>query len=107
MSKDEWKQFIAYVAGFYGNMSNYHSFGDMKFIPQCSPEAFKKIMMSNPLYGEPDAFYREVFEEIWPQVEIEIFCIDKPFTQLNFPNEGGVTGYFSRNCTEADLDVAK
>jgi hypothetical protein len=23
VTKDEWSQFIAYVAGFYGNMSNY------------------------------------------------------------------------------------
>ena len=32
----EWKNFIAYVAGFYGNMSNYHSFGAMKFVPDLS-----------------------------------------------------------------------
>jgi hypothetical protein len=79
----------------------------MKFIPECSSEAFKAILTSNPLMGEPSALYREVFEDIWPQVEVEIFAIDKPFTQLNFPSDGGVTGYFSRNCTEKDLEVAK
>jgi len=66
ISLDEWKKFLAYVGGFYGNMSNYHSFGDMKFIPDLSPEAFKKILTSNPLYGDQDAFYREVIDELYP-----------------------------------------
>jgi hypothetical protein len=61
-------------------MSNYHSFGDMKFIPDLTPETFKKILTSNPLYGDQDAFYREVIDELYPQVEIEIFTIEKPFT---------------------------
>jgi hypothetical protein len=57
---------LAYVGGFYGNMSNYHSFGHMKFIPDLSPENFKKILVSNPLYGNQDAFYREVIDELYP-----------------------------------------
>ena len=61
-------------------MSNYHSFGDMKFIPDLTPETFKKILTSNPLYGDQNAFYREVIDELYPQVEIEIFTIEKPFT---------------------------
>jgi hypothetical protein len=61
-------------------MSNYHSFGDMKFIPDLTPETFKKILTSNPLYGDQDAFYREVIDELYPQVEIEIFTIETPFT---------------------------
>ena len=32
-----------------------------------------------------------------------IFKIDKPYTQLNFPEEGGVTAYHSRNMTKTDL----
>ena len=48
MTPVEYKNFLAYVAGFYGNMSNYHSFGDMKFVPDLTPEAFRKILESNP-----------------------------------------------------------
>ena len=47
-------------------MSNYHSFGANKFIPQISDEVFKKILLSNPLYNDADAFYKEVVEEIYP-----------------------------------------
>ena len=66
VSHDEWKRFVAYVAGFYGNMANYHSFGKMKFIPDLQPEVFKKILTSNPLYSDDHAFYREVIDELYP-----------------------------------------
>jgi len=53
VTKQEWKNFIAYVGGFYGNMSNYHSFGAMKFIPELpSFEVFKKILYSHPKINE-------------------------------------------------------
>lgn len=47
-------------------MSNYHSFGANKFIPDLTPEDFKQILVSNPLYSDPDAFYREVIDELYP-----------------------------------------
>jgi hypothetical protein len=66
-TKEEYQQFVAYVAGFYGNLSNYHSFGHMKFIPECSPEAFKKILMSNPMMNDSHAgFYKKVIEDLYP-----------------------------------------
>lgn len=33
--------------------------------------------------------------------------MQKPYTQLNFPDEGGVTGYFSRNMNKEDLTQVK
>jgi hypothetical protein len=38
----------------------------MKFIPDLSPEIFKKILLANPLYANQDAFYREVIDELYP-----------------------------------------
>jgi hypothetical protein len=98
---------MAYAGGFYANMSNYHSFGALKFTPECSPEAFIAILASNPLYNEPGNIYRDVVHEMWPQVEIELFNTEKPYTQLNFPYDGGVTGYFGRNLTEQDLKAVQ
>ena len=40
-------------------------------------------------------------------VDREIFSYDAPYTQLNFPSEGGVTAYFSRNMTKDDLVKVK
>jgi dipeptidyl-peptidase-3 len=88
-------------------MANYHSFGDMKFSPDLSSEVLLKILKSNPLYGDADAFYTEVIDTLYPEVEKEFFATEKPYTQLNFPDEGGVTAYFSRNMTKADLATVK
>jgi hypothetical protein len=80
VSKEDWKKFIAYVAGFYSNMSNYHSFGHMKFVPDLSKDTFKTILYSNPLYTDTDSFYKECLDKLYPQVETEIFALDKPYT---------------------------
>lgn len=103
VSSEDFKKFICFIGGFYANMSNYHNFGATKFIPEISRQTFKQILLSNPLYHDNTACYKEVIDELYPQVEEEIFNIQKPYTQLNFPDEGGVTGYFSRNMTKADL----
>ena len=79
VTREEWQRFIAYVGGFYGNMSNYHSFGDTKFVPEVAPEKFKAILFSNPLYTEPSAFYKEYLDKLYPLVEREIFALEKPF----------------------------
>lgn len=104
----QWKNFIAYVAGVYGNMSNYHSFGDIKFIPELANFAkFTQILYSHPEAKKEFSHLKQVLDELLPQVDREVFNIDKPYTQLNFPHEGGVTGYFSRNMTPEDLKLVK
>ena len=52
LTEQEWSKFTAYVGGFYGNLSNYHSFGHMKFIPELSSEKFWGIMNSHPKANE-------------------------------------------------------
>jgi dipeptidyl-peptidase III len=64
-------------------------------------------LKSNPLYNDELAFYRQVIDELWPQVKKEVFAMEKPYTQLGFPEKGGVTGYFSRGMTDADLALVK
>jgi len=103
VSHEEWKKFLAYVAGFYSALGNYHFFGKSKFIPDLTPQVFEKILRSNPLYGSENDLYREVIDELYHQIQEEIFDIGKPFTSLGFPDEGGVTAYFSRNMTKDDL----
>ena len=103
ISAEDYNKFVAYAAGFYGNMSNYHNFGDLKFIPDLSAETFTAILKSNPLYSDNDIFYKEAIDTLLPEVLDVIFKIEKPYTQLNFPEEGGITAYFSRNMTKTDL----
>lgn len=105
VAEEDWRKFLAYASGVYGNMGNYHAFGFAKFVPEISSQVFKTILISNPLYGDPDAFYRVVIDELYPQVESEMFAYDDTCKQLNFPFEGGVTGYFGRNLSQEDLDL--
>jgi dipeptidyl-peptidase-3 len=85
-------------------MSNYHSFGAMKFVPKLpSFEVFSKILYSHPKIKEKNFVLQKYLDLLLPQVDKEVFSLEKPYTQLNFPHEGGVTGYFSKNMTSDDL----
>jgi dipeptidyl-peptidase-3 len=98
------------VAGFYANMSNYHSFGGSKFVPELSPEKFRGIILSNPLHtsgSEQGQMYREFVDRLYPLIDREIFSLEKPFTSLGLPEEGGVTAYFSPSMTSGDLTLIR
>jgi len=84
-------------------MGNYHSFGHNKFIPENFKETFVTILFSNPLAGG-DNKYSAVIKELL-QVENEIFNDKAPYHQINFPEKGGITAYFSRNMVAADLEL--
>lgn len=97
---------MAYVAGFYGNISNYHNFGGLKFVPEIEPQVFKTILYSHPLAKDTYHWFKDKLDLLYPQVETEIFAYDKPYLQINFPNEGGVTAYFGRDLTEEELNLS-
>ena len=44
VQQEDWDAFIQFCACFYGNMGNYLSFGDTKFVPRCSSEKIAKIV---------------------------------------------------------------
>lgn len=48
-----------------------------------------------------------VLQNFRDKVEKEVFAYDAPYTQINFPQEGGITAYFSRNMTKEDLELTK
>jgi len=68
-------------------------------------EKFKAILYSHPNIARSENFLKHYLDKLLPQLEREIFSLEKPYTQLNFPDEGGVTAYFSRNITKEDLAV--
>ena len=51
--------------------------------------------------------FREAFDTIYSMVEGEIFAYEADYLQINFPSEGGVTAYFSRNMTSEDHELVK
>lgn len=107
VSEEDFKKFIAYVGGFYSNMSNYHSFGDHKFVPEISQETFHAILDSHPHKQVEGSEYSKFLERVLPLIEHEVFAIGKPYTTLGFPEQGGVTAYFSPQMTSEDLALVK
>jgi dipeptidyl-peptidase-3 len=85
VSEEDWRHFIVYAGGFFSNMSNYQAFGHNKFIPECSPEAFAKILSSNPLVHDDRSSYKRYFEQVYPQVERELFAMGEQFKVINLP----------------------
>ena len=99
-----------YSAGVFENYSNYQHFGNKKFIPELEPAEFEAIFKANPLWvdlTEKGTLYRKAFNEIFPQIKKEIFEYGKPYTSIGFPEEGGITGYFSRNLNKEELKLIK
>ena len=107
VTEEEWKAFIAYCGGFYGNLSNYHSFGDMKFVPDLDSAKFAAILTSHPLYSVASSTYKKRFDEIYPLIEREIFIYEEPFKQLGYHHKKAVTAYFSPSFTEEELNLLK
>ena len=107
LTEDDWQNFIAYVAGFYGNLSNYHSFGAMKFVPELTSEKFWGILNSNPKAGQHGTVLNHALTTMSADIDREVFLYDSPYQQINFPSQGGVSAYMSRNMSMEDLALTK
>ena len=110
VSEDQFHEFQAYAGSFYNNMGNYASFGGMKFIPEIDSEHFLKVLKSHPDYTgstRKAKVYKQLVDETFPEIEREIYAIQKPYKQLGFPHEGGVTAYFGRNMNKTDLGIVR
>lgn len=88
-------------------MSNYHNFGAMKFVPELDSDKFWGILASHPKANLADSAISLALAKLRPLVYEEVFAYQAPYTQLNFPDEGGVTAYFSRDMGKDDLAITK
>jgi dipeptidyl-peptidase-3 len=98
-------EFVGYFAGFYANMGNYHSYGGKKIVPLLGEEEFMKVYKSAPHFKEFEEVFGKGFDEVWGWVSKEVFSIESPYKSIGMPLKGGVTGYFSRDLLEEELDM--
>lgn len=83
---------MQYCGQFLGNLSNYKSFGDEKFVPRLAAAEFQKIAAAR---GCADAFTK---------VQDEIYGIEPAARNLiGYPEDGHLSGYYSSNVTKADI----
>ncbi|XP_069950388.1 dipeptidyl peptidase 3 isoform X1 [Cherax quadricarinatus] len=101
-TEDEFKSLIVYYSGLTYNMGNYLGFGDRKFIPGVIREKLEALIKASKAYLEaPDVIQEYLNQSLGPMYNLEE-C--KRF--LGMPT-GGVTMYFTPNCTQEDADLAK
>ena len=101
VTEDEWKQMCAYSAAVFQNCGNYKSFGDTKFVPEISPESFKKIVRSSKGYADS----KDKIDGVLDIIEFEVFEEHEKFAHIGFRDEnGGTTSYYSSNVTKDEAD---
>ncbi|KAI9489456.1 dipeptidyl peptidase-like protein III [Zychaea mexicana] len=93
VSKESFEQFLQYSAQFLGNLSNYKSFGDEKFIPRLPVEDLKKIVEA-------------AGARLSLETQQEIYNVEKN-TLLGFPEDGHLSGYYSSDMTKADIRLVQ
>lgn len=89
--------FLEYVAMFLGNMGNYKSFGDSKFIPRCSEKTVAALAATSP---EAQKFY--------DATKGAIFSHDDPAAMhLGFLDAGHMTTYYpdSKDITKSEIEA--
>lgn len=100
LSQDAFDDFLQYSAQFLGNMGNYRSFGDRKFIPRLSAEDIDRIVDVSA--------QREKATKLWQNTKDEIFGIEPSAkTLLGYYEDGHVSGYYSSNVTKAEITLVQ
>lgn len=87
------KHFLNYVTMLFGNLGNYLSFGDSKFIPQLTEEQFKNVIIE----------YFPPYYNMYLELEHSIFSLDSTDKYLGYPPQ--ITTYFSQNMSEDECKM--
>ena len=84
LSKDDLDAYLNYAAQFLGNLGNYKSFGDSKFVPRLEPRQLKALAtVSKTALG----FYEQFKDAIFAGNDIAKL-------HLGYPSDGHVSTYY-------------
>jgi dipeptidyl-peptidase-3 len=93
----ELSSFLEYAAMFLGNLGNYKSFGDSKFIPRCTEKTVEALVKACP---DAAKFYEATKGGIFSSPNTAIM-------HLGFPDAGHMTTYYpdSPSITKDEIDA--
>lgn len=103
IDEESLNQILIYIAAVIDNSGNYKSFGDSKFVPECSPQTFQKFFLLTPYWS----CHKEEFNKIYDLIRTQVFHYDSPYGLIDFSDKNGTTGYYSKNITFADAEKIK
>ena len=95
VSAEDWDAFLAYVSQFLGNLGNYLSFGDSKFIPRVAAPAVHAIIGASSLADR--------LLPIWDAVAAEVYSLEPRDQHLGLGDEGRTT-YYGEDVTKAEVE---
>jgi len=99
LTQNEIDQAMMYAAAFYGNLGNYKSFGDTKFVPELPKEQMRRFLLS----GGADP---STVEKLWAECNERMYSLTPRQRQLGLGQAKGISTYFSANCGEEDAEIA-
>ena len=104
LSPEEIAQALLYVAAFYGNMGNYKSFGDTKFVPALPSDRFWLFLHCRPRKVNDDM--EQKMQSLWDECVSRMYSLTPRQRQIGLGASKGISTYFSANCTEQDAKIA-
>ncbi|XP_031572146.1 dipeptidyl peptidase 3-like [Actinia tenebrosa] len=102
LTVEEFECFLMYVASFYGNIGNYKSFGDTKFIPALSKEKFQAIIYASKAYQDDP----KAVENPWQDCKDPMYSLGVKLRQLGFGDQA-LSTYYSSNCDKSDAEFVQ
>jgi len=102
LTTNEISHVIMYAAAFYGNMGNYKSFGDTKFVPAVPQDRFHKFLQS----ATSTSNRAEEVERLWQECHQRMYSLTPRQRQMGLGQTKGISTYFSANCDESDATLA-
>ncbi|KAI7862371.1 dipeptidyl-peptidase 3 [Spinellus fusiger] len=95
VSPESFDSLLQYSAQFLGNLSNYKSFGDEKFIPRIPVEDFEKVVKATGSVKIHQLFIKKLEE---------IYSVEPVAKNLiGYPENGNISGYYTKNITNEDI----
>lgn len=98
VSEEEFDAFLNYAAMFLGNMGNYKSFGDEKFVPSVSADTVDRIVSS--------CQEAERAAPLWRNTRGPMFSLESFEERLGLGSKG-ISTYYSSNVEEEDVRVVQ
>lgn len=99
VSGEEVQKILMYAAAFYGNLGNYKSFGDTKFVPDIPADKFYSFLTA----GKADA---AKVEKLWSECSERLYSLPPRQRQMGLGRAQGISTYFSANCEDKDAEVS-
>jgi dipeptidyl-peptidase III len=105
---DEWKQFSDYCGRFWFSNGNHHHYGNEKFIPECSADYMKSLLMNADTNRLPknsgestEAFWTRV-NPLFFDMSIEPKCVD---LRSGIDNVVASSNNFYEGVTQKEVDA--